>query len=724
MELEQSKSEVGDPPPVPDLEGLWRQLMTARQRFTEARNAARASAERAEEQAREAGEVIRRDRDVLRREREIRERELNAEQGFLTQNRQALARLDEEADSLRGQLTELRETISRETVEARGRRAAAESSWREEWDRRRSELEVGLNEKEQARLLADRAAHDRVAEVEIREQTVRERESLLDRLIAARAEERVRVMKLEVATERATVEEYREQTLRLQAILREQETAGGEMDGRPAADWLREHEVLRAQCRAQQQELANRLPAHAAEELRQLQTEREDWAGERGELKAENRGLKDERQHLREQARGADQQRGEIQLLEQQRNVLEERIAQLRKTIDEHLKAADGGTPFKGCSAMDANPELQNEPARHTLKNGIGRLAGYLRNRMAEHSTEHAPLYYTEGDVRSLLAGMAMSRLLLLQGMSGIGKTSLPRAVSRVLGGEARVIPVQAGWRDRHDLLGHYNTFEGRYRESEFLQALYEAGTPRYRDGVFFIVLDEINLSRPEQFFASILSALELGEHERQLELVDIPVAKPPKLLVEGRKLAIPRNVWFVGTANQDETTLEFADKTIDRAHVLELPAAPEEFTAKKETALTKGVSVSKLLQLFQEAEAKHTRDIDNVHAMFFDVLRGELASRFSIGLSGRLASQLKRYVANVVEAGGSASEAADHLLATRLLRHLKDRHDLRVPELQEFETLLVEKWQMLDRKEEPRQSRRLVQGELRRLQGTLRTGA
>ncbi|GAA3300806.1 hypothetical protein GCM10020218_093330 [Dactylosporangium vinaceum] len=76
-----------------------------------------------------------------------------------------------------------------------------------------------------------------------------------------------------------------------------------------------------------------------------------------------------------------------------------------------------------------------------------------------------------------------MSRLHLLEGMSGIGKTSLPVALAKALGTECAVVEVQAGWRDRTDLFGHHNTFERRFEESEFLQALYLAQTPRYRSG-------------------------------------------------------------------------------------------------------------------------------------------------------------------------------------------------------------------------------------------------
>ena len=79
-----------------------------------------------------------------------------------------------------------------------------------------------------------------------------------------------------------------------------------------------------------------------------------------------------------------------------------------------------------------------------------------VRNRMAADEA----LFYDDRTIRCFLAGLAMSRLHLLQGISGTGKTSLPRAFAKALGGHADIVAVQAGWRDRQDLLGYYNAFD------------------------------------------------------------------------------------------------------------------------------------------------------------------------------------------------------------------------------------------------------------------------
>ena len=98
-----------------------------------------------------------------------------------------------------------------------------------------------------------------------------------------------------------------------------------------------------------------------------------------------------------------------------------------------------------------------------------------------------------------------MSQLHIFQGISGTGKTSLAKAFAKAMGGHCTDIAVQAGWRDRDDLLGHYNAFEKRFYERDCLQGLYRAQTDAYKDRCNIILLDEMNLSRPEQYFAEFL---------------------------------------------------------------------------------------------------------------------------------------------------------------------------------------------------------------------------
>ncbi|MBQ7291342.1 MAG: AAA family ATPase, partial [Clostridia bacterium] len=116
-------------------------------------------------------------------------------------------------------------------------------------------------------------------------------------------------------------------------------------------------------------------------------------------------------------------------------------------------------------------------------------------------------LYYDIEDIRKFISGMAVSRLLILQGMSGTGKTSLAHAYGSFTDNPSTVIPVQPMWKERTDLIGYYNEFTKRFNETLLLEKMYEAN---YSKDMYVTVLDEMNIARIEYYFAEFLSLLEL----------------------------------------------------------------------------------------------------------------------------------------------------------------------------------------------------------------------
>lgn len=247
-------------------------------------------------------------------------------------------------------------------------------------------------------------------------------------------------------------------------------------------------------------------------------------------------------------------------------------------------------------------------------------------------------LYYSEQDIRAFLGGIAMSQLHILQGISGTGKTSFPIAFARALGRRRRenykLVEVQAGWRDRQDLIGYYNSFEGKFYETEFLTALYEARRPTFRDQIYIIILDEMNLSRPEQYFADFLSKLEQDAPEL---ILNTDLERPsPKLFKKNDTLILPPNVWFIGTANQDETTLEFADQTYERAHVMELERSQESFDIPQPSPRYP-ISYNALTTAFKEAQKQHQSKATKAFDFLNDNLSKILESKFKIGWGNRL---------------------------------------------------------------------------------------
>jgi 5-methylcytosine-specific restriction endonuclease McrBC GTP-binding regulatory subunit McrB len=123
-----------------------------------------------------------------------------------------------------------------------------------------------------------------------------------------------------------------------------------------------------------------------------------------------------------------------------------------------------------------------------------------------------------------------------------------------------------------------------------------------------------MNLSRPEQYFAEFLSALEKNDpRDRLISLSESQLPNAPALLVEGRRIRVPHNVWFVGTANHDETTNEFADKTYDRAHVMTLPRHEAGF--KIEPKPKASFSYASLMERFDAAATQNADEVGELLA-------------------------------------------------------------------------------------------------------------
>ena len=362
--------------------------------------------------------------------------------------------------------------------------------------------------------------------------------------------------------------------------------------------------------------------------------------------------------------------------------------------------------------AFQASIELEHVP---DLKS----FAEELQHRIAR-AERNVELFYPVEDIRLLLGGLAMSQLHVFQGISGTGKTSLAKAFAKAMGGFCQDIAVQAGWRDRDDLLGHFNAFERRFYEKDCLQALYKAQTPRWQDSCNVILLDEMNLSRPEQYFAEFLSALEKNNPaERLISLSETALPGAPKMLKDGRQILVPNNVWFIGTANHDETTNELADKTYDRSHVMTLPKQDHSFRIKDYPPAS--YSFSSLRNAFDSACADHAAPVKALLGKLTenDFTR-QLENDFGLGWGNRFEKQALRFVPVMMSSGATSGEALDHLLASRIMRQGKvtGRFDVSADSVRKLMDSLEAFWNHSSLESVPVTSLELLEKDIKRKEG------
>jgi phosphatidylglycerophosphatase A len=285
-----------------------------------------------------------------------------------------------------------------------------------------------------------------------------------------------------------------------------------------------------------------------------------------------------------------------------------------------------------------------------------------LVTRFCNFAASKLKLYYTPRMISQYFAGMAASKVIILEGISGTGKTSLPYAMGKFFDNNAAMISVQPSWRDRAEILGYLNEFTKRFNETDFLKSLYES---TYRKDVNFIVLDEMNLARIEYYFAEFLSIMEMPDpNEWKIDLVPDTKPNDPLKVVNG-KITVPLNVWFVGTANKDDSTFTITDKVYDRAIALEFDAKGEFFEAPETDPIH--MSSTYLQELFDEAIHKYPVSEDSLQK--FSVLDKYIQSKFKVAFGNRIMGQVHKFVPVYVACGGTEEQGLDYIFANKILR-------------------------------------------------------
>ncbi len=468
---------------------------------------------------------------------------------------------------------------------------------------------------------------------------------------------------------------------------------------------------------------------------------------------------------------------------------LKERLSLLR-ALNDHLKTeltntrkmleSSSGDICPALTGIDVSADSESEKeifAERTNKMSQRETLPAIVNHVVNFAaSQEVPLYYTRKDIKAFIAGLSASHFAILQGMSGTGKTSLPRVFAKAIFGEVNVVPVESSWRDRNELLGYYNDFSKKFTAKEFTCSLYKANTASYKRVPYFIVLDEMNLSRVEYYFADFLSILEKpstddwevqlvdtdmrqlpneitpevrdalarddsdrtreireivnklypeGQHNIDSEaiqnaqagekqkLLQYMVEKQfknrqgtaslvtgPQLLIDGKQIRIPENVWFIGTANKDESTFEITDKVYDRAQVMNFYDRATGSNVQKTEP--KFIPYGILKTRFSEAKKEYP--FNGATNSAIKEIDSYLKEHFSISFGNRILDQMNKFVPTYlaasaetklsdIEKGKYTNEALDYQITNKVLRKL-EYVDITEEEISELKSIF-EKYNM-----------------------------
>jgi len=282
--------------------------------------------------------------------------------------------------------------------------------------------------------------------------------------------------------------------------------------------------------------------------------------------------------------------------------------------------------------------------------------------RFRNYAASQLHLYYDLDMMRYFVASLGTTRIIILQGISGTGKTSLPYAFGKFVQKDTTVVSVQPSWRERTELYGYFNEFTKRYSETEFLKAIYEGNY--YRDP-HIVILDEMNIARVEYYFAEMLSILEMPRQEEWKVDIVTAVWDNDPCLIEGGNVQITNNIWFVGTINNDDSTFAVADKVYDRAIPIDLDSRAEAFECEMTDPMY--ISTDRLIQLFDEAKEKYPISQDSLDKL--EVLNAYLIKNFRLAFGNRIMKQIGDYVPCFIGCGGTEMQAIDFIVAKKVLR-------------------------------------------------------
>lgn len=623
---------------------------------------------------------------LIDRLKSLETREANARANFASENAAALENLRLEIAKLEGQRIEIHNELSTKRRAATESIAAKVSIAQKDIE----QGQIALDEM-QATLTAQKEAQDyQKRRLDRDQQSVDQLESMLRKQLESEHFSSLRkkdgeIEKLRGANERLAVE-----TDEVRGKISSYVALEQELKGKSARALMDEVSELQRSCQEKDREIQSIKFEKGAVDVVALKMENEYLAEKLRTLMPDYEELKRKAFQFNLGVMEKEQWATERRLLAKKNELMSAHLNDLESRITSLTEAEGKQSAFPELHKFDSENSF-NTPAATVPVANLKTFTGILQHRIAA-SQPGNPLYFRLEDLQLFVGGLAMSQLHILQGISGTGKTSLAKAFAKAVGGECTDIAVQAGWRDRADLLGHYNAFEKRFYEKDCLQALYKAQTPSFSDRINIVLLDEMNLSRPEQYFADFLSGLEKAPGDRRVPLMESAPANAPKLLRDGREILIPENVWFIGTANQDETTNEFADKTHDRAFIMELPRheGSFDFNANFEDL---SYQFNSLKSEFRKAQKK---DEAEVRELLKFISKSELTKvyedRFDRGWGNRFERQALRFMPVVRAAGGSFETAIDHMLSTRVFRAGKvtGRYDTKKEDLIAIEKALI----------------------------------
>jgi hypothetical protein len=660
------------------------------------------------------------------RARDVAQREIEASQGFAAKNREALAELTKAHALLRAEvkrqqseldaarLKGIEDLEKRLADERRTRSAALDAELEADRQRHLAKLAGELSahdaalagerarfskeqqgslediERERARLVEVEAELRRgLGDLRWKEEDLAGFRAGIERSTEERARDRVASLERQLDELREDHSRDRDLVISLESQLAASRDLLARFGDDPAEIEKRIAQQAK-KIRDLEKELIRRPSASDKELLVTLQEQERAWAAERDRLVREISQLKAEQSRWLTGVADLEQQRELREVAARRLEVLAGEMEKYKADVD-RMRAL-----YERPEERAARVGAIEEPWRTDFKRGEGstpKELDWLNGIVAacESSGMRFPKRLVQAFHTSLKAA-ELSPLTVLAGVSGTGKSELPRLYSRFGGLGFLSLAVQPNWDSPQSLFGFFNSVDNRFNATTVLRAMVQAQhDPHHEtykhglsDRLLVVLLDEMNLAHVEQYFSDLLSRLEQRRGEsREVTLdIDLGAGMPPY------PLRLGRNVLWVGTMNEDETTKALSDKVIDRSNLLYFPR-PRELHSRTEVTL--GAESPLLAESVWRDWLKLRSPFTSDEVKPFKEGLQEINSRLEYvgrALGHRVWQSVEYYMANHPEVIDARARKDEDALQRTLRRAYEDQLVLKVmPKLRGIET-------------------------------------
>ena len=538
-------------------------------------------------------------------EAELRDKRIKAQAEIEALREKHLSAIEEEGVSLRTR--RLEETARIENAERDRIRAEIEAereSWAKQHEASRSRLETERAEIERLKGTVHALQHElegRQTELEAAERDIERKEQRLEQKWQRRNEKLNEEIGTHIDEERRTMEaerqSCRDENVRLRESLHIQMELVGvfdqlkrQLDDRDPAEILRDLNGKTDEIRRLREELAS----HPTEEIRErfMNTKEEaerqkarveeltrkieenaDLISRAGELRRRNSELEADKSMLAQKAARLEGAANEAQ-------------AELERLRAAYERPAEVEARYKEIELPYIQAEKVRQPEKKDTVDEITWLAG-IGNACDSYGLHFHPRILKA--FHTALKTAEWSPLTILAGVSGTGKSELPRLYSHFGGLMFEPLSVQPNWDSQESMLGFFNSIDNKFDAQPVLRFLAQSqkewiekdqedskreAYPGLQDFICLVLLDEMNLAHPELYFAEFLSKLELRRGMKGKDVPFLPVKIGAGM--PAYQLKLGRNVLWTGTMNQDETTKSLSDKVLDRSIIIHFPRPTE----------------------------------------------------------------------------------------------------------------------------------------------------